>query len=123
MSFLGNVLWIVFFGGLVTCLEYLVAGLVLCVTIIGIPFGLQCFKMAQLSLVPFGRKVAQDSSASSGVSLLMNVIWIVFAGIWIALTHLLFAVVAAVTIIGIPFALQHFKLAGLGLMPFGKKIA
>jgi uncharacterized membrane protein YccF (DUF307 family) len=121
MRLLGNLLWIVLAGGLVTCLQYLLAGVVLCLTIIGIPFGLQCFKMAELSLVPFGRRVIVDP-ASGDISLVMNVIWVVVAGIWIALTHLGFALVCAVTIIGIPFAIQHLKLAVLGLWPFGRKI-
>jgi uncharacterized membrane protein YccF (DUF307 family) len=121
MRLLGNLLWIILAGGLVTCLQYLLVGVILCLTIIGIPFGLQCFKMAELSLVPFGRRVIVDPAAGS-VSLLMNVIWVVVAGIWIALTHLGFALVCAVTIIGIPFAIQHVKLAVLGLWPFGRKI-
>ncbi len=122
MSFLGNVLWIVLCGGLVTCLEYLLAGILLCLTIIGIPFGLQCFKLAELSLMPFGKRIVIDESASGGVSLIMNLLWVVCAGIWIAITHLVFALGCAITIIGIPFALQHVKLAFLGFLPFGKKI-
>jgi uncharacterized membrane protein YccF (DUF307 family) len=121
MRLLGNLLWIVLAGGLITCLQYLLAGVILCLTIIGIPFGLQCFKMAELSLVPFGRRVIVDP-ASGTASLLMNVIWVVVAGIWIALTHLGFALACAITIIGIPFAIQHLKLAVLGLWPFGRKI-
>jgi uncharacterized membrane protein YccF (DUF307 family) len=121
MSLIGNVLWIVFFGGLATCIEYLIAGLVLCLTIIGIPFGLQCFKVAGLALMPFGREVV-PASTSGPLSTLFNLLWLVFAGIWIALTHLFFAVVSAITIIGIPFALQHLKLAGLGLLPFNKTV-
>ena len=122
MSFLGNVLWIVLGGGLVTCIEYLIGGLILCLTIIGIPFGVQCFKLAQLALLPFGREVIPSRSSTGCLSLLMNLLWIVTAGIWITLTHLGFAIACAITIIGIPFAVQHLKLAYLGLVPFGKEI-
>lgn len=122
MSFLGNVLWIILGGGLITCLEYLLAGVILCLTLIGIPFGMQCFKLAGLALLPFGRRVVDDRSASQGMSLLMNLVWILVAGIWIALTHLAFALGCAITIIGIPFAVQHLKLAVLGLSPFGKVV-
>ncbi len=121
MSFIGNVLWILLAGGLVTCLEYLLAGLILCLTIIGIPFGVQCFKMAEMSLLPFGRE-AVPAPQRGPLSPLFNLFWFVFAGIWIAITHLLFAIGCAITIIGLPFAFQHLKLAQLGLLPFGKMI-
>lgn len=120
MSVLANVIWIILCGGLVICLQYLLAGLILCLTIVFIPFGLQCFKLADLALLPFGRKVVEEpSGAASG---LLNVIWLIMAGIWIALTHVVFAFGCAITIIGIPFAIQHLKLAGLGLWPFGKRV-
>lgn len=121
MRLIGNILWIVFFGGLATCIEYLIAGLILCVTIVGIPLGVQCFKFAELSLLPFGRDVT-PADTRGPFSTLFNLIWLVFAGIWIALTHLFFAVLSGITIIGIPFALQHLKLAGLGLLPFNKTV-
>lgn len=121
MRLIANLLWIVFFGGLATCIEYALAGLVLCLTIVGIPFGLQCFKFAGLALLPFGREV-RPAPSHSALSPLFNLLWLVFAGIWIALTHLAFAVAAALTIIGIPFAIQHLKLAGLGLWPFGREV-
>lgn len=122
MRFLGNLLWIILCGGIVTCLEYLLAGLVLCLTLIGIPFGLQCFKLAELALLPFGRKIVPSSAGPSTASFVLNILWLVLAGIWIALTHLGFAFACAITIIGIPFAIQHLKLAVLGLWPFGKTI-
>ena len=121
MSFLGNLIWIIFCGGLVTCIEYLLVGLLLCLTIIGIPFGLQCFKLADLALMPFGRRLVDDHSAGPS-SLILNIIWLVVAGVWIALTHLTFAFMCAITIIGIPFAAQHLKLAALGVWPFGKRV-
>jgi uncharacterized membrane protein YccF (DUF307 family) len=118
---LGNVLWLIF-GGLATAIEYILGGVALCLTIIGIPFGLQSIKLASLALYPFGRTAVPAAGASGCLSLVMNLIWIVIAGFWIALTHVLFGVLCGITIIGIPFALQHFKLAGLALTPFGKEI-
>jgi uncharacterized membrane protein YccF (DUF307 family) len=118
-----NILWIVLGGGFVIFVEYLIGGLLLCLTIVGIPFGVQCFKMAGLGLLPFGKRIEEDpSSAGSGcLGTAMNVLWLVVAGIWICLTHLGLALAAAVTIIGIPFAVQHLKLAVLALTPFGKR--
>jgi uncharacterized membrane protein YccF (DUF307 family) len=117
-----NILWIVLGGGLVLWLEYVLAGLLLCVTIIGIPFGVQCFKLAGLALLPFGKDVdATVGSVSGGaLRLVFNVIWVVVAGVWIFLTHIALAIGLAVTIIGIPFALQHLKLAVFALWPFGR---
>jgi uncharacterized membrane protein YccF (DUF307 family) len=118
-----NLLWIIFGGGLVLFLEYLLVGLVLCLTVVGIPFGLQCFKIAGLALLPFGKDLDPTVSSPAGGALrtVGNVIWFVAAGIWIFLTHVVFAVGLAVTIIGIPFAIQHFKLALLALWPFGRE--
>ncbi|MBL8937044.1 MAG: YccF domain-containing protein [Archangium sp.] len=113
-----NLLWAVLGGGIVTALEYVLAGLVLCLTIVGIPFGLQCFKLAGLALFPFGKDF--DDSRPRGVTNLpLNIIWFLLAGVWICITHLTLALGLAVSIIGIPFALQHVKLAMLALMPFG----
>ena len=122
MSVLGNVLWIVLGGGIFLFFEYLLGGVILCLTIIGIPFGVQCMKLALLALVPFGKEVTQNKSAGGCLSIFMNVLWILFGGIPIALTHLVFGVLCAITIIGIPFAKQHMKLAGLALTPFGHSI-
>lgn len=121
MSTLGNILWIILGGGIVLFLEYLLGGLALCLTIIGIPFGIQCFKLSLLALLPFGQEVRDTEIAAGCLALFMNTLWILIGGIWIALTHLLYAVLCAITIIGIPFAKQHVKLAGLALMPFGKE--
>jgi uncharacterized membrane protein YccF (DUF307 family) len=124
MSILLNVLWIVIAGGMVTCGQYLVAGLGLCVTIVGIPFGIQCFKLGIVSLIPFGRDVSATGDLSRGpLGALLNIVWLVFGGIWIFLTHLFFAMLCAITIIGIPFAVQHWKLAKLALWPFGREIS
>jgi uncharacterized membrane protein YccF (DUF307 family) len=91
-------------------------------TIVGIPFGMQTLKLAGLALWPFGKHVDTTASASGCLSILMNIIWILIGGIWISLTHLLFGFILAITIIGIPFARQHFKLALLALTPFGRTV-
>jgi len=122
MSLLGNILWIILGGGIILFLEYLLGGLVLCITIIGIPFGIQCIKLSFLALVPFGKEIRYSEKSTGGLSTVMNLIWVLCGGIWIALTHLIFAIICAVTIIGIPFAKQHMKLVALSLTPFGKKV-
>ena len=121
MKFLGNIIW-AFFGGLFISLYYFIFGLLLCLTVIGIPFGLQLMKMAGFALWPFGHEVQAGPQDSGCLSVCMNIIWIIFGGIEIALTHLGLGVVFCVTIIGIPFGLQHFKMALLALVPFGKII-
>jgi len=121
MKLLGNIIWLVF-GGIVIAIEYLVSSLLLCLTIIGIPFGLQTLKLAGLALWPFGRETRYKESTSGCLSTIMNIIWILFGGIWISLSHVAFGVLLAITVIGIPFAMQHFKLAGLALTPFGREI-
>lgn len=122
MSLLGNVLWILLGGGLVIFLEYFVGGLALCLTLVGIPFGVQLIKLAILGLVPFGKEVVHTRAAVGFLAVLLNIIWIFLGGIWVSLTHLVFALILAITIIGIPFAKQHIKLATLSLMPFGREI-
>lgn len=121
MSLLGNFIWLVF-GGIIIAAEYLITSLLLMVTIIGIPFGIQTLKLAGLALWPFGRETRTTKNDMGCLSTIMNIIWICIGGIWIALTHIIFGIFFAVTIIGLPFALQHFKLARLALMPFGKEI-
>jgi len=122
MRLLLNLLWIVFGGGFVLCLEYVVGGLILCLTVIGIPFGVQCFKIAGLALLPFGKDIDVRESGGVGVlQTLFNVLWFLVAGLWIFLTHVSLAIGLAVTIIGIPFAVQHVKLALLALWPFGRE--
>lgn len=122
MSLLGNILWILLGGGILIFFEYLVGGFLLCLTVVGIPFGIQCIKLSILGLVPFGKKIVSTESAEGLLSTIMNIIWILIGGIWIAVTHIVFAIVCAITIIGLPFAKQHMKLAALGLTPFGKRI-
>lgn len=121
MSLIGNIIWLIF-GGLIVAFEYFLSGLILCATIIGIPFGIQCFKIGILTLMPFGREVREVPGESGCLSTIFNIVWIFLGGIWIALTHLVFGILLAVTIIGLPFAKQHFKLMSLSFAPFGKDI-
>ena len=121
MKLLGNIIWLVF-GGIIISAEYLISSILLMVTIIGIPFGIQTMKLAMLALWPFGTEIRMKPGNSGCISTFMNILWILIGGIWISLTHLVFGILFAITIIGIPFAKQHFKLAGLALTPFGKEI-
>lgn len=121
MSILGNIIWLLF-GGIVMFIEYIVAGVLMCLTIIGIPFGIQIFKLSTLAIWPFGSTVVNTPQSNGCLNTFMNVLWIFLGGIWIAVSHLLFGVLFAITIIGIPFAKQHFKLAGLAITPFGKRV-
>lgn len=119
MNFIGNLFWLIL-GGIAAALLWAVTGLLLCVTIIGIPFGAQCFKIAGFVLWPFGRDAEPGGFGVMGA--IGNVIWILICGIELCITHMLFGLLLCVTIIGIPFGLQHFKLAKLALVPFGARI-
>jgi uncharacterized membrane protein YccF (DUF307 family) len=121
MSLLLNILWIIFGGGIAIFLEYLLAGVLLCITVVGIPFGMQCFKIAGIGLMPFGKDLVENPD-SGVVGFGLNVLWLLLAGIWIFLSHLVLAAGLAVTIIGLPFAFQHLKLGMLALAPFGQRI-
>jgi uncharacterized membrane protein YccF (DUF307 family) len=121
MNFLGNLIWLIF-GGFIIAIEYFIGSLVLMITIVGIPFGIQTLKMASLSLWPFGRDTVVHSRASGCLYILMNIIWLISGGIWIAITHAILGVLLCITIIGIPFGLQHFKLTAIALSPFGRDI-
>ena len=118
MGCLGNVIWFVC-GGLISGLSWCLAGCLWCITIIGIPVGLQCFKLASLSFFPFGKEVVYGGGAGS---FLLNIIWLLVSGLPLALEHLFFGLLLCVTVIGIPFGLQQFKLAKLALMPFGAEV-
>ncbi|MDR1356190.1 MAG: YccF domain-containing protein, partial [Tannerellaceae bacterium] len=122
MKLLGNITWLIF-GGIIIAVEYLFSSILLIVTIIGIPFGLQTLKLSLLALSPFGSKVTDNGSAGGCLTVLMNIVWILIGGIWISLTHIVLGLLLCVTVIGIPFGLQHFKMAGLALTPFGKSIS
>ncbi len=119
MSLLGNIIWLIF-GGFLTGLGYIVGGLALCLTIVGIPFGIQAIKLGTATMTPFGRKLVETSHPNSTLNIVLNVAWLFFFGWEIALVHLFHAVLLAVTIIGLPFAKQHVKLLPLALFPFGR---
>ena len=121
MTTLGNIIWIVF-GGFFIAFEYVLASFTLMITIVGIPFGLQTLKLAELALFPFGKKIVQNDTSSGCISALMNIIWFFVGSLPIALTHLGLGLLFCITIIGIPFGNQHFKLMKLAFVPFGKKI-
>lgn len=119
MSCIGNIIWIIL-GGLVNSLVWLFWGALWCITIIGIPVGLQCFKMAKLQLAPFGKEVV--SRNESGTNFILNILWIIFGGFSLCIANLISAVLLCISIIGIPFAIQSLKIAKLSLMPFGKEV-
>lgn len=121
MNFLGNLIWLIF-GGFFAAVGYFVGGIVLCCTIVGIPWGIQCFKLAGLVLWPFGKKVVSDSSTTGCLSVFANIIWIVVGGIGVTINHLIWGVLLYISIIGIPWGRQHFKLLEISLIPFGKKV-
>ena len=118
MKTLGNIIWFLF-GGLWSWFSWTFVGLLLCITVVGIPFGVQCFKIGNFGLFPFGKRI--EASTNIG-SLFLNLIWILIFGWELALLHLFSAFLLAITIIGIPFAIQSVKLAGISLFPFGAKI-
>ena len=118
MRFIGNVLWFVF-GGFASAIGWLLAGCLWCVTVIGIPIGLQCFKFAKLVLWPFGKEIVYGGGA---VSLLANIIWIIVSGLPMAIVNAVFGCLWCITIIGIPFGKQFFKIARLAMMPFGATV-
>ncbi len=120
MRLLGNIIWIIG-GGFVMALEYLLSGFALCCTIIGIPFGLQVMKLGMLALFPFGQTTIVEGDSRGCISILMNILWFFF-GIGIALSYLGFGLLFCITIIGIPFGIQHFKLMKVALCPFGRII-
>ncbi len=120
---LGNLLWLFFGGGVPLAIGYALGALFLCLTIVGIPLGVQVFKLAWYALLPFDNRVEDDTGFVGGaLSFVLNVLWFVFFGFWLALTHLGLALGFAVTIVGIPFAVAHWKLAWLAVRPFGKVV-
>ncbi|PST46037.1 hypothetical protein CPA40_08160 [Bifidobacterium callitrichos] len=118
MRLIGNILWIVL-GGIEIAIGWAIIGFVLCVTIVGIPLGLQAFKMAGLTLTPFGKTVRYGGGAGSTFA---NIIWVVLVGIWMAIGYVVAGLLNCVTIVGIPFGIQSFKMAKLALWPFGAEI-
>lgn len=117
-----NLIWFLLGGGVLVFLGYLIGGLVLCCTVVGIPFGIQLIKLSGLGLAPFGRKVNTEGSADGVLPILMNVLWWVFGGVEVAIVHLAFALILTLTVVGIPFARQHWKMLQLALVPFGARV-
>ena len=118
MSLIGNVVFFIF-GGFLIFIGYVLGGIVLCLTIIGIPFGFMCFRLAGAVIAPFGREVRETEPPSGAVALIMNIIWIILPGLELAIIHLVLALFFALTIVGLPIAAQHVKLVKLALLPFG----
>ena len=121
MSFIGNIFWLIL-GGLITALLYFVAGLVFCITIVGIPFGVQLMKIGAYALWPFGRELGFGEGEPGCLSTLGNILWIVLGWWEIALVHLVCGLIFCITIVGIPLGLTHFRIAKLSLFPFGQKV-
>lgn len=121
MSCFGNIIWLIF-GGFLASLGYILGGIGMMLTIIGIPFGIQSIKLGIANLAPFGKRVVVKEHAGSLLTIIFNIIWLIFFGWEIALVHLVSAALLAITIIGLPFAKQHFKLIPLALAPFGREL-
>ncbi len=122
MNIFLNIIWFVF-GGLMVAVEYAISSVAMMLTIIGIPFGLQALKLAKVALWPFGTEVVDDGWPSGCLAGVMNVVWWFVGGVPIALTHMLWGLIFCVTVVGIPFGMQHFKLMKLALFPFGTKVS
>lgn len=128
MGAIGNLIWFVC-GGVFMGLGWWLAGLLALVTIVGIPWAKACFVIGQFAFFPFGKEAVnrkdlyqQEDIGTGSLGLLGNIVWFIFAGVWLAIGHIFSAVACFVTIIGIPFALQHLKLAGIALAPIGMTI-
>lgn len=121
MKTLGNICWLLF-GGLIIALIYYIVGLLMCITIIGIPFGVQLFKFGTYSLWPFGHELVDKPGQPGCVSVVMDLVWILLGWWEIAVLHLLCGLVFCLTIVGIPFGLQHFKMVLPAILPFGKEV-
>ena len=121
MKLFGNIIWLVF-GGFVSGLGYILGGLAVCLTIVGIPFGIQSIKLGVATLLPFGKEISVRENSGGVMESVFNILWAILFGWEIALSHLAHGAILAVTIVGIPFARQHFKLIPLALFPFGKEL-
>ena len=122
MSILLNIIWFVL-GGFLVSLAYILGGILLCITIIGIPFGIQCFKLSILGMAPFGQEIRETDPPGGALAVIMNIIWIILPGLELALIHLALAFLFAITIIGLPFAAQHLKMTRLAILPFGFRVS
>ena len=118
MRFIGNVIWFVL-GGLLSAIAWWITGLLWCITVVGIPVGIQCFKLSSISLNPFGKEIENEGGT---VSFLLNVLWLLISGWELALGNAIIGCLFCITIVGIPFGKQFFKIAKVALMPFGAKV-
>lgn len=121
MNLLGNILWLIL-GGLISAIGYFISSIALALTIVGIPFAVQTFKIGLFTLSPFGNDVVPEKSVNQLLTIIMNIIWILIGGLWLAIIHVAFGILLSISIVGIPFGVQHFKLAKISLVPFGKRI-
>ena len=121
MNLLLNLIWLLF-GGFIVVFAYVLGAVILCVTIIGIPFGVQCFKLAGLAVAPFGHEIREKEPPGGALAIIMNIIWILLPCLELAVFHLFMALLFAITIIGLPLAAQHLKMTRLALIPFGFEV-
>lgn len=121
MGCLGNLIWLIF-GGFFAALGYIIGGMGICLTIVGIPFGIQSIKLGVANLSPFGKELVASEESTDTLHIVFNIIWAVLFGWEIAVIHLTSALILTITIIGIPFAKQHIKLIPLALFPFGQDL-
>jgi len=121
MNLLLNIIWLIF-GGFIVVIGYILGAVLLCITIIGIPFAIQCFKLAGLAIAPFGREVREKEPPGGALAVIMNIIWIILPGLELAVFHLVMALLYTITIIGLPLAAQHLKMTRLALLPFGFEV-
>ena len=121
MNFLGNLVWLIF-GGFISGMGYILGGLLTMLTIIGIPLGMQAIKIGVASMTPFGREIVESGTSNNPLNMIFNILWAILFGWEIAVSHLVHGLVLAITIVGLPFAKQHFKLIPLALFPFGKEL-
>ncbi|MBS1248862.1 MAG: Inner membrane protein YccF [Chloroflexi bacterium] len=121
MNLLGNIIWLIF-GGFLTGLGYIIGGLLTCLTIVGIPFGMQAIKIGVATMAPFGTEIVPTEKANRPLRVIFNMIWLILFGWEIAVAHFVHGIILAITIIGLPFAKQHFRLIPLALFPFGQEL-
>jgi len=121
MSLIGNIIWLIF-GGFLAGMGYIIGGLLVCLTIVGIPFGVQAVKLGIATMAPFGKDIVATDQAANFSNILLNILWAVIFGWEIAVAHLVHGLVLAITIVGLPFAKQHFKLIPIALAPFGRDV-
>lgn len=121
MNLFGNMIWLIF-GGFISGLGYILGGILVCLTIVGIPFGTQSIKLGVATMAPFGKEITIREESGGTLETLFNIIWAILFGWEIAIAHLVSALILAITIVGIPFAKQHIKLIPLALFPFGREL-